>query len=282
MFPRSSNRRNQVVYKPPTPYCSFCAKAGDDADPWGHWRTDRAGKITCPRLLATECKFCGKTGHTAKFCGERAFKEKEEKLAERKRQQQDLEGGQLWMASTSRARPPARIAAGSNSELHNASAVMPGGRFGVLLCEESEPAEPEPAEPEPEPAEPEPEKIVQAACVLAPRKDELTWATMLQRSTAVKWGTTPLEAAKKKISWDASIPNIVRTKRWYPTARPAELSAPQWSAWATEIPLDMKKWAERDEDGEELPDVHVMFAAEAAKRASRDTRLSPRTVIIGY
>jgi len=33
-----------------------------------HWVKDLNGKITCPTLLATECRYCYKLGHTAKFC----------------------------------------------------------------------------------------------------------------------------------------------------------------------------------------------------------------------
>jgi hypothetical protein len=54
------------------PFCSFCAINGF-AGPHDHFvRADRAAnaKVTCPKLLATECGFCHKFGHTAKFCSE--------------------------------------------------------------------------------------------------------------------------------------------------------------------------------------------------------------------
>jgi hypothetical protein len=31
---------------------------------------DPSAKVTCPLLLSTSCGFCGKNGHTAKFCKE--------------------------------------------------------------------------------------------------------------------------------------------------------------------------------------------------------------------
>jgi len=54
------------------PFCSFCAINGF-AGPHDHFvRAERAAnaKVTCPKLLATECGFCHKFGHTAKFCSE--------------------------------------------------------------------------------------------------------------------------------------------------------------------------------------------------------------------
>ncbi len=58
-------------------YCSFCASAGVKG-PHDHFlrASNEAGsKVVCPKLLATECKFCGKMGHTARFCGEKADRE---------------------------------------------------------------------------------------------------------------------------------------------------------------------------------------------------------------
>tara|TARA_B100001093_G_scaffold519417_1_gene608359 strand:+ start:2651 stop:3241 length:591 start_codon:yes stop_codon:yes gene_type:complete len=52
-------------------YCSFCASAGIKG-PYDHFvraSKDAGAKVVCPKLLATLCNFCGKTGHTAKFCG---------------------------------------------------------------------------------------------------------------------------------------------------------------------------------------------------------------------
>jgi hypothetical protein len=40
---------------------------------------DRNGKTVCPTLLNTECRFCHKLGHTAKFCDAPKKKEKKEK-----------------------------------------------------------------------------------------------------------------------------------------------------------------------------------------------------------
>ena len=58
-------------------YCSFCASAGING-PHSHFlRASRhpTAKIVCPKLLSTECAFCGKTGHTLKFCGARLEQE---------------------------------------------------------------------------------------------------------------------------------------------------------------------------------------------------------------
>lgn len=51
------------------PNCSFCAKAGFRAD---HYLRAQNGRVCCPRLLLTECRNCGKKGHTVQYCTVRA------------------------------------------------------------------------------------------------------------------------------------------------------------------------------------------------------------------
>mgnify|MGYP001329276074 CR=1 FL=1 len=41
--------------------CSFCKSAD-------HWTRDRQGKVVCPKLLSTECKYCHEKGHTIRHC----------------------------------------------------------------------------------------------------------------------------------------------------------------------------------------------------------------------
>jgi len=41
--------------------CSFC-KSQD------HWTRDRQGKVVCPKLLSSECKYCHEKGHTIRHC----------------------------------------------------------------------------------------------------------------------------------------------------------------------------------------------------------------------
>lgn len=70
------------------PYCKVCFDSGkSESEYTSHWlRTlpDRDGKttVTCPTLLSTECKYCYKLGHTAKFCSvlEKNKKNKEQVL----------------------------------------------------------------------------------------------------------------------------------------------------------------------------------------------------------
>ena len=52
-------------------FCSFCASTGIKG-PHDHFL--RASKVqgaavVCPKLLASECNWCHRKGHTAKFCG---------------------------------------------------------------------------------------------------------------------------------------------------------------------------------------------------------------------
>jgi hypothetical protein len=51
------------------PYCKVCFDAGKpEIEYTSHWLKDRNGKTLCPTLLNTECRYCYKLGHTAKFC----------------------------------------------------------------------------------------------------------------------------------------------------------------------------------------------------------------------
>jgi hypothetical protein len=60
------------------PYCKVCHDAGKPEKEYtNHWLKDRNGKTVCPTLLNTECRFCHKLGHTAKFCDATKKKEKE-------------------------------------------------------------------------------------------------------------------------------------------------------------------------------------------------------------
>ena len=50
--------------------CAFCISIGIEG-PHDHWLRSKSSdsyKITCPVLINTECKLCGKKGHTKKFC----------------------------------------------------------------------------------------------------------------------------------------------------------------------------------------------------------------------
>ena len=272
------------------PTCSFCAKSGLDI-PTDHWRQNKfTGELTCPRLRETKCKCCGALGHTAKMCGVRIELEQQEKLAQRKQRQADLVSGEVWMApakgSTKRApvfsweQPPDPAKA--------CVRLAPAGRYAALLCEEAE-LEEEIKELEtkiaPGPVEPAPAPTV-------------SWAAAVKRAQSIKWGSTPLEAAKRKISWDASIPHSSRTIR---TTRimtasigtaPAKLTPEQVGEWtpaigvpvargytplgvfvcaAADMPIAYKRtvvWGEDDED-DELPNVHEMFLREMQRRSQR-------------
>lgn len=67
------------------PYCKVCHDAGkSESEYTTHWVKDLSGKTTCPTLLNTECRYCYKLGHTAKFCQSLAKINKEKVRAERK------------------------------------------------------------------------------------------------------------------------------------------------------------------------------------------------------
>lgn len=83
--------------KPATkkPYCKVCHDAGKpESEYTSHWvrsLPDRTGKttVTCPTLLSTECRYCYKQGHTAKFCPVIAQNKKDRERSERQAARQE-------------------------------------------------------------------------------------------------------------------------------------------------------------------------------------------------
>jgi hypothetical protein len=65
------------------PYCKVCHDTGKSE--YNHWVKDLNGKTTCPTLLNTECRYCFKRGHTAKFCTVLAKNNKEKNLKPQKK-----------------------------------------------------------------------------------------------------------------------------------------------------------------------------------------------------
>lgn len=64
---------NNTTSTPKKPFCKVCYDTGKPESVYTtHWvRASpglNGGKITCPTLLATECRYCLKAGHTVKFC----------------------------------------------------------------------------------------------------------------------------------------------------------------------------------------------------------------------
>ena len=85
----SRNTKNVNVKKP---YCKVCHDAGKpESDYTSHWVKDFTGNTICPTLLNTECRYCYKLGHTAKFCDVLAKNKKNQERAER-RQSGSLRG----------------------------------------------------------------------------------------------------------------------------------------------------------------------------------------------
>ena len=78
----SRNTKNISAKKP---YCKVCHDAGKpESEYTSHWVKDLTGKTTCPTLLNTECRYCFKLGHTAKFCENLIKVNKERESVERR------------------------------------------------------------------------------------------------------------------------------------------------------------------------------------------------------
>jgi hypothetical protein len=51
------------------PWCKVCKDSGEPESVYStHFVKDNKGKPICPKLLALNCRTCGESGHTVKFC----------------------------------------------------------------------------------------------------------------------------------------------------------------------------------------------------------------------
>jgi hypothetical protein len=79
----SRNFKNNSAPKPIQKFCKVCQDAGkSEAEYRSHFiRETREpnSKVTCPTLLALECRYCYKNGHTVKYCPILKEKDNEQK-----------------------------------------------------------------------------------------------------------------------------------------------------------------------------------------------------------
>ena len=90
-----------------TPFCKVCKDAGKSKEEYtSHYvreSREQDAKVSCPTLLAQECRYCHKTGHTRKWCP--VLSEKNNDIRQSKRQERDLwkgmfENGQEVVATS--------------------------------------------------------------------------------------------------------------------------------------------------------------------------------------
>lgn len=90
-YQSNTRRTTQSAYVPRDICCKVCKDSGKDFSIYSsHWPKDREGNVTCPTLLAIECRFCKKSGHTIRYCAELEAKNKyDAKMKYRLDQQQE-------------------------------------------------------------------------------------------------------------------------------------------------------------------------------------------------
>jgi len=66
------------------PNCPHCQNLGLDSKHWLRKNSDAGSEITCPVLLATECKYCHKSGHNVSKCSRLLAKKKADAVSTNK------------------------------------------------------------------------------------------------------------------------------------------------------------------------------------------------------
>lgn len=212
------------------PFCKVCQDAGKpESEYTSHWVKDLNGKTTCPTLLNTECRYCYKLGHTAKFCNALA---KNNKVNEKLKRSE---------AVTSRKQPAVE------NKSKNVGALGVNG-FAALCGEDSESEEEEVSN-----------KIGARHGNEYPALCEVTKKV----ETEVKSGwaaiaAKPIEQPVKdkveqpKLShWASSQPKKTQMKSWADDSSDSEDDEPP----SVQVkPIQMKSWADwSDSEDDELP-----------------------------
>lgn len=79
----SSNAKNTTQFRVVVG-CKVCKDAGKPESEYSnHFVKDREGKVVCPTLLALQCRYCQKPGHTVSHCPTLQAKSKADEKAKR-------------------------------------------------------------------------------------------------------------------------------------------------------------------------------------------------------
>jgi hypothetical protein len=109
----SASRNNNSNNNSKKPYCKVCHDAGKlEREYTNHYVKTydvKVGvmKVTCPTLLSLECRYCGKNGHTVKFCQvlEETKKQDAQRIRERERREQQIQVQAQQVQAQAQRRP---------------------------------------------------------------------------------------------------------------------------------------------------------------------------------
>ena len=95
----SASRNNNSSNNSKKPYCKVCHDAGKSESEYTNHCVKTydvkvgAMKVTCTTLLSLQCRYCGKNGHTVKFCLvlEETKKQDTQRMRERERREQQVQ-----------------------------------------------------------------------------------------------------------------------------------------------------------------------------------------------
>lgn len=222
----SRNVKNTKNIKNSTPiqkYCKVCHDAGKtEAEYRSHFireSADSNSKIVCPTLLALECRYCYKNGHTVKYCQTLKDNEKKQKRNE-----------------------------ATNRRIESAKAEKPKGKttlsstnaFDCLDCDSEDEVIFESQIKE---------EFPQLSAPISRNESvSFNYAAALAKPIAQKQFISPVAITPISVSKPAIQSTKTDTKVAAPWAsRPANTVPKSWAAWDSDSD---------DSDNEELPDVN--------------------------
>jgi hypothetical protein len=218
----SRNIKNVKNSTPVQKYCKVCHDAGkSEAEYRSHFTRespDPKSKVLCPTLLALECRYCFKNGHTVKYCS--VLKENE-----KKKKNEEFSARRTEAAQKATQKPK-----GKSNTSHNA--------FACLDSDSEEDEDNKPQEEFPMLSTPisrsESVSFNYAAALAKPA------APKVQEVLKTQEVVVPVQAAKVQAAKVQAAPAPLKTAPW--ASKTATTTSKSWAAWDSD--------SEDDEDNE--------------------------------
>ena len=239
----SRNVKNVKASAPIQKYCKVCHDAGkSEAEYRSHFTRetrDPNSKVTCPTLLALECRYCYKNGHTVKYCPVLKDNEKQRNREEAStRRTEAIQKAEVKPKGKSTNKNVfAALESDSEDDVVAKKPVEVKEEYPMLCAPSltrtqsvstnyaaalSNPAPPNPAPPKPAPSKP----IVMASpapvpIVSKPLTKPAPWASTMPKASEIDWAAWSDSEADDDDDYDAvaPLPSVYKSQiSYYPSS----------------------------------------------------------------